>query len=288
MAPLPCFQGNSYGPMPLKVRQKFPPRLLLVHGWLFPDINEMLTGLSRDYSRLSLRFSGNCVDVFPFFTKKQATQKQNGCGFFAYSWKLLAYNGALFYLQLTILAFWFFLPRLPLIRAPQKGARKKVPRENCRKVSKIFLTFFDVFALRENCRKVSKNILTLFDDFWRFLTWPLSAGPFCNPLIWTTRRLHKNRWFPNLGKLFWVTKCWKSYDFGHDERQICQNLGQGRGCPEFSSGQIFRKTSPENLLRLIFTLRVIFREPPKIPFKTSTKLTSPSFFTSQGSLRLAR
>ena len=42
-----------------------------------------------------------------------------------------------------------------------------------------FLTFF---ALRENCRKVSKNFLTLFDDFCRFLTWPLSAGPFCNPL----------------------------------------------------------------------------------------------------------
>ena len=24
MAPLPCFQGNSHGPMALKVRQKFP------------------------------------------------------------------------------------------------------------------------------------------------------------------------------------------------------------------------------------------------------------------------
>ena len=35
MAPLLCFQGNSYGPA-LKVRQKFPPRLVLVHGWLFP------------------------------------------------------------------------------------------------------------------------------------------------------------------------------------------------------------------------------------------------------------
>ena len=36
MAPLPFFQGNSYGPMVLKVRPKFPPRLALVHGWLFP------------------------------------------------------------------------------------------------------------------------------------------------------------------------------------------------------------------------------------------------------------
>ena len=28
--------GNSYGPMVLKVFQKFPPTLVLVHGWLFP------------------------------------------------------------------------------------------------------------------------------------------------------------------------------------------------------------------------------------------------------------
>ena len=34
--PLPCFQGNSYGPMALKVGEKFPLRLVLVHGWLFP------------------------------------------------------------------------------------------------------------------------------------------------------------------------------------------------------------------------------------------------------------
>ena len=37
MAPLPCFQGSSYGPMGLKARQKFPPRLALVHRWLFPE-----------------------------------------------------------------------------------------------------------------------------------------------------------------------------------------------------------------------------------------------------------
>ena len=28
--------GNLYGPMVLKVLQKFPPTLVLVHGWLFP------------------------------------------------------------------------------------------------------------------------------------------------------------------------------------------------------------------------------------------------------------
>ena len=71
---------------------------------------------------------------------------------------------------------------LAIVQCPPKGAGKMVPRENCRKVSKNFLTLFDdfwgFFALRENCRKVSKNFLTLFDDFWLFLTWPLSAGPF--------------------------------------------------------------------------------------------------------------
>ena len=29
-------QENSYGPMVLKVLLKFPPTLVLVHGWLFP------------------------------------------------------------------------------------------------------------------------------------------------------------------------------------------------------------------------------------------------------------
>ena len=29
--------GNSYGPMVLKVLQKFPPTLALADGWLFPE-----------------------------------------------------------------------------------------------------------------------------------------------------------------------------------------------------------------------------------------------------------
>ena len=32
--------GNSYGPMVLKVLQKFPPTLVLVHGWLFPTLHQ--------------------------------------------------------------------------------------------------------------------------------------------------------------------------------------------------------------------------------------------------------
>ena len=37
MALSPYFQGNSYGPMALKVRLKLPLKLVLVHGWLFPE-----------------------------------------------------------------------------------------------------------------------------------------------------------------------------------------------------------------------------------------------------------
>ena len=37
--------GNSYGPMVLKVLLKFPPTLVLVHGWLFP----VLSGMPRCY-----------------------------------------------------------------------------------------------------------------------------------------------------------------------------------------------------------------------------------------------
>ena len=72
------------------------------------------------------------------------------------------------------------------IRAPRKGPEKwcraKIV-ESVEKLFDVFWRFLTFFALRENCRKVSKNFLTLFDDFWRFLTWPLSAGPFCNLLI---------------------------------------------------------------------------------------------------------
>ena len=33
--------GNSYGPMVLKVLLKFPPTLVLVHGWLFPALGKV-------------------------------------------------------------------------------------------------------------------------------------------------------------------------------------------------------------------------------------------------------
>ena len=63
MATLPCFQGNLYGPMALQVRQKFPLRLVFVHGWLFP---EMLTLSSL--ANLSFRRDGcNERDGFVLF-----------------------------------------------------------------------------------------------------------------------------------------------------------------------------------------------------------------------------
>ena len=50
----------------------------------------------------------------------------------------------------------------------------------------IYIYLFGTFRqfLRERCRKMSKFVLTLFDDF---LTWPLSAGPSCNTLIFHSK-----------------------------------------------------------------------------------------------------
>ena len=61
----------------------------------------------------------------------------------------------------------------PPKRGQKIGAARKLSKsvENC---FDIFLTIFDVFALCENCRKVSKLFLTLFDDFWRFF----NVAPF--------------------------------------------------------------------------------------------------------------
>ena len=39
--------GNSYGPVVLKVLQKFPPTLILVHGWLFPAFCAILRSFVR-------------------------------------------------------------------------------------------------------------------------------------------------------------------------------------------------------------------------------------------------
>ena len=63
-----------------------------------------------------------------------------------------------------------------LQKGPEKRGRAK-SGEKCRKCFRHFSTIFEMFfALRENCRKVSRK--TCLDTFWRFLKWPLSAGPF--------------------------------------------------------------------------------------------------------------
>ena len=74
---------------------------------------------------------------------------------------------------------WKAFPESQNAQSPPKGAGKLVPRENCRKVSKPFLTLFDVFC---PARKLSKNVenicwhfLTIFDVFWRG---PFPLAPF--------------------------------------------------------------------------------------------------------------
>ena len=88
-----------------------------------------------------------------------------------------------------------FFTDFELLSETPEGAGKMVPRENCRKVSKNFLTLFDdvwrflpCARSAEKCWKTFWHFLTIFDVF---LTWPLSAGPFCNPLIlaWEPRNL---------------------------------------------------------------------------------------------------
>ena len=66
--------------------------------------------------------------------------------------------------------------------APPKGAGELVPRESCRKVSKIILTFFDDFwrflpcaKIVEKCRKYFRHFSTIFDVFWRG---PFPPAPF--------------------------------------------------------------------------------------------------------------
>ena len=51
--------GNSYGPMVLKVLQKFPPTLVLVHGWLFPE----LQAKSRSYRPKVTRTAGQTYRI---------------------------------------------------------------------------------------------------------------------------------------------------------------------------------------------------------------------------------
>ena len=110
-----------------------------------------------------------------------------------------------------------------------------MPRENCRKVSKIFLTIFDDFwrflpcaKIVEKCRKTFWHFLTIFDVFWRgpfppapfairwyemWHSWALLFG--CENLLIklqlevpTRRPVHK-RWIPNPSDSAAVCKIWK-------------------------------------------------------------------------------
>ena len=92
-------------------------------------------------------------------------------------------------------------------QSPPKGAGKLVPRENCRKVSTIFLRLFDDFWLFFPCAKnLSRSVkkyfwhfLTIFDVFWRG---PFPLAPFavrwrrsgkCHGLSWYFSQLLQTR-----------------------------------------------------------------------------------------------
>ena len=67
---------------------------------------------------------------------------------------------------------------------PENRCRAKIV-EKCRNIFDTFWRFLTIFDVICPARKLSKSVEKLFDTFWRFLTfltWPLSAGPFCNPL----------------------------------------------------------------------------------------------------------
>ena len=53
--------GNLYGPMVLKVLQKFPPTMALVHGWLFPALARLTIRYSLKFSLVSLAYGGKAV-----------------------------------------------------------------------------------------------------------------------------------------------------------------------------------------------------------------------------------
>ena len=81
---------------------------------------------------------------------------------------------------------------------PPKGAGEMVPRENCRKVSKNFLTLFANFwrflpcaKIVEKCRKICWHFLTIFDVFWRG---PFPPAPAASGQGRPSKKLYFRRW----------------------------------------------------------------------------------------------
>ena len=60
--------GNSYGPMVLKVLLKFPPTLVLVHGWLFPALVLGLRSRNSNWQIHGLFFAVEIHPETPRFT----------------------------------------------------------------------------------------------------------------------------------------------------------------------------------------------------------------------------
>ena len=83
------FWGNSYGPMVLKVRPKFPPTLVLVHGWLFPVILKRKDGKQETCKQ---KFQGIVLGLSWHFPKISWALVFNSCVIIIDFFKLSAYT----------------------------------------------------------------------------------------------------------------------------------------------------------------------------------------------------
>ena len=72
--------GNLYGPMVLKVREKFPPTLVVVHGWLFPVVGECSKPLNSDPHLHLPPIQNLLYQLSVHFLKKSGYSKSQGFG----------------------------------------------------------------------------------------------------------------------------------------------------------------------------------------------------------------
>ena len=70
-----------------------------------------------------------------------------------------------------------------LSEPPKSGRKTGAARKLSKSVENILDTFGRFFDFFCPARKLSQSIENTFDTFWRILTWPLSAGPSCGPLL---------------------------------------------------------------------------------------------------------
>ena len=105
--------GNSYGPMVLKVLQKFPPTLVLVHGWLPPADLLNIGVLGGLFPTLSLGIR------LPYRGRNPKTAGKEGFGVKKPPFPTTPEKGALsqkipiFLVECSVLEMGIFWPRAP-------------------------------------------------------------------------------------------------------------------------------------------------------------------------------